>query len=72
MTDRTAFLQFARRIHNALTHAIRDGDGRTDDKWLLIEKPRFAHHASAIYLNGALGYAYGSRAWANAGVSPVS
>ena len=50
MTERSEFLMFGRKIHYALRHAIEDGDGRTDDKWLQVERPLFEHGMCSMYL----------------------
>lgn len=57
---------FGRRLHNAFKHAISDGDGRTDDEWLYVEKPVFAHNICSMYLTGCLAFLedkYGERPW---------
>lgn len=66
MAGRTEFIIYARRVHNALRHAIEDGDGRTDDQWLHKERPLFEHYSCAIYLAGCLSFLedkYGTRPW---------
>jgi hypothetical protein len=70
MTDRTELLMYARRLHNVLRHAIEDGDGRTDDHWLEVEKPIFAHYSCLMYLAGVMSYLedkYDTRPWQNSG-----
>ena len=65
MADRTQFLMYARRLHDALKHSIEDGDGRKDKEWLEIERPWFEHYACAMYLSGTLSFLegkYGSTA----------
>jgi len=72
MSSRTEFLQYARRIHDALRRAISDGDGKTDDEWLNVEKPRFAHNVCGMYLVSTLAYLeglYGTRSWDSSGAS---
>lgn len=69
MVDRNEFLIFGRRIHNALRHAIEDGDGRKDDKWINDERPLFEHSLCGLYLAGCLSFLegkYGVRSWSNA------
>jgi hypothetical protein len=40
-----------RRLHNALRHAIEDGDGMAGKpEWEDDERPGFEHHASGMYL----------------------
>ena len=66
MADRSEFLIYARRIHNALRHAIEDGDGRKDDVWLTVERPLFEHYSCAMYLSGCLSFLegrYGESPW---------
>jgi len=66
---------YARRLHNALRHAIEDGDGRTDDHWINVERPIFEHYACSMYLSGVLSYLedkYGVRPWNEPGHSHVS
>ena len=61
---------YARRLHNALRHAIEDGDGRTDDHWVNVERPIFEHYSCSMYLSGMLAYLedkYGVRPWNNPG-----
>lgn len=70
MGERTSFLMYARRLHNALRYAISSGDGRTDDEWLNVEKPQFTQYACGMYLIGCLSYLegkYGKRCWSVAG-----
>lgn len=72
MTDRTELLMYARRLHDALKHAIETGDGRTDDRWLNIERPIFEHYCCTMYLAGALAYLedkYGDRPWNKPGAN---
>jgi len=72
MAHRSEFLIFGRRLHSALRHAIEDGDGRTDDKWVNEERPLFEHSACGIYLAGCMSFLegrYGLRAWKH---SPVN
>jgi hypothetical protein len=61
---------YARRLHNALRDAIEDGDGRTDEHWLEVEKPIFAHYSCLMYLAGVMSYLenkYGTKPWQSAG-----
>ena len=74
MTDRSNFLIYARRIHNALRHAIEDGDGREDAKWIVDERPLFEHAACGMYLIGCLAYLegkYGKKSWDSSSVSQL-
>lgn len=67
MADRTELLMYARRLHNALRHAIEDGDGRADDHWINTERPVFEHYTCSMYLSGVVAYLedkYGTRPWA--------
>lgn len=67
MSERSEFLIFGRRLHNALRHAIEDGDGRSDSEWMLKERPLFEHYSCAMYLTGCLAYLegkYGKNPWA--------
>ena len=59
MSNRTLFLTHARRIHNALRHAIESGDGRTDDIWVHQERPVFEHYTCGMYLINCLAYLEG-------------
>lgn len=44
-------LVHSRRLHNALRHAIEDGDGMAGHpKWENDERPGFEHHACGMYL----------------------
>ena len=66
MSDRTELLMYARRLHNALRSIIDDGDGRTDEHWINVEKPIFEHYVCSMYLSGVLSYLedkYGQRPW---------
>lgn len=66
MKIKKEFLMLARRLHNALRHAIEDGDGRTDDAWVKDERPHFEHYACGIYLNGCLVFLegkFGTSSW---------
>jgi hypothetical protein len=59
MKPSTKNLIFGRRIHNALRYAIEDGDGKTDDNWLNIERPIFEHSLCGLYLTGTLSFLEG-------------
>lgn len=64
MTDRAKFLIHARRLHNALRHAIENMD--TPPEKLTTERPLFEHFASGIYLAGCLAFLegrYGKNPW---------
>jgi len=70
VTDRTELLMYARRLHNSLRDVIEDGDGRTDDHWLNVEKPIFAHYCCSMYLAGVISYLedkYGVKPWRKGG-----
>ena len=75
MAHRSEFLIFGRRLHNALRHAIEDGEGRTDDEWINVERPLFEHGACGIYLAGCMSFLegrYGTRAWIQSPVNAMS
>ena len=64
MVDRTEFLMYARRLHNALRHAIENMDVSPDQ--LPTERPLFEHFASGLYLAGCLAFLegkYGTQPW---------
>lgn len=64
MADRTEFLIHARRLHNALRHAVENMDVAPEK--LAIERPLFEHFASGIYLAGCLAFLegkYGTKPW---------
>lgn len=64
MADRAEFLIHARRLHNALRHAVENIDVAPDK--LAIERPLFEHFASGIYLAGCLAFLegkYGTQPW---------
>lgn len=66
MSTRSEFLTFGRRLHGALRHGIEDGDGRTDDEWVNVERLLFEHHSCGMYLAGCLAYPeskYGLHPW---------
>lgn len=57
---------YARRLHNAFRDAIEDGDGRTDEHWLNVERPVFEHYTCSMYLSGVMSYLednYGRNPW---------
>ncbi len=58
MSDRTEFLMFGRRIHEALRHYAKDGGGRKPEQWAK-ERPHFEHAACGIFLVGSLSYLEG-------------
>jgi hypothetical protein len=57
MFDRTEFLMYARRLHNALRHEIENMDVSPDK--LPLERPLFEHFASGLYLAGCLAFLEG-------------
>ena len=64
MVDRTEFLMYARRLHNALRHEIENMDVSPDK--LPTERPLFEHFASGLYLAGCLAFLegkYGTQPW---------
>lgn len=64
MVDRTKFLIHARRLHNALRHAVENMDVAPEK--LAVERPLFEHFASGIYLTGCLASLegkYGTQPW---------
>lgn len=66
MPERTELLMYARRLHNAFRDIIEDGDGRTDNQWLKVERPIFEHYTCSMYLSGVISYLedkYGKRPW---------
>lgn len=70
MTARAELLMYARRLHNSLRDAIEDGDGRTDDQWLKVERPIFEHYCCSMYLAGVIAYLedkYGFKPWQSKG-----
>ena len=79
MAARSEFLMFGRRIHYALRHAIEDGDGRTDDEWLKVERPLFEHGMCSMYLLACLAYLEGKyqkagskeKPWSTPGIKEV-
>jgi len=74
MSDRTEFLIYARRLHNALRHSIEDGDGRTDDHWKNVERSLFEHYTCGMYLAGSLAFLegrYGEKPWNGVGPNQV-
>jgi len=66
MSGRTELLMYSRRLHNAFRDAIEDGDGRTDEHWLYVERPLFEHYTCSMYLSGVMSYLedkYGRQPW---------
>jgi hypothetical protein len=64
MSERTKFLIHARRLHNALRHAIENMD--VSPEKLSTERPLFEHFASGMYLAGCLAFLegkYGAQPW---------
>lgn len=64
MVDRTEFLMYARRLHNALRHEIENMD--VSPEKLPTERPLFEHFASGLYLAGCLAFLegkYGTQPW---------
>ncbi len=72
MGDRTEFLMFGRRVHEALRHFAKCGGGRPTEQWAK-ERPHFEHAACGIFLAGSLAYLEGkykgkSKPWNRPGV----
>lgn len=64
MVNRNEFLIHARRLHNALRHAVENMDVAPDK--LAVERPLFEHFASGMYLAGCLAFLegkYGTQPW---------
>ena len=64
MVNRTEFIMYARRFHNALRREIDDMDVSPDK--LPAERPLFEHFACGLYLAGCLAFLegkYGIKPW---------